>query len=414
MGADMRHVLLLFLILLSGLSSAQARDGAVRLEWPEPVGAEAEAVIMMRNATGEVVLSIREDLAAGVRAQRIVLPSLPRAAYTIQAGVVQDGTVVMQSPDTPLAGNIGLEISMGLSRNLAIGFADVWDCEAARPYQILYVGGGLELIRDHERMRFDPDPENDAAEEVERFITADGHYWAMTGNRAILGTPEGTQQTCSVALFAPLLPLNALATDLSWAFELNRDEALITLPGIDTQMLATRGLRVSAPRDGSITLQGDPFQLRLTQERCRLRDGDLIYPITAHLTSAEQDITSAGCAGDPRALLGGGAWQVTALLGQRLDRDTLRNLTIEVSGDAISGRGTCNRYVGVARIEAFALAFRELGTTRLACPADLRNIELRFLDALEAVTGFDISPAGVLTLRAGPQAILTAERRAAP
>ena len=410
----MRHALLFVLMLLSGLSSAQARDGAVRLDWPEPVGADAEAVIMMRNATGEIVLSIREDLDAEAVTQRMVLPPLPRAAYTIQAGLLQDGRVLMQSHVTPLAGNVGLEIGKQLSRSLAIGFSDIWDCGTERPYHIMQVDDGLELIRDHERLSFEPDPEPDADEDVARFFSADGHFWAQSGNRAILETPEGPQQACSAALFAPLLPLNAVATDLSWGFELNRDDALITLPGIDTQMLATRGLRVSAPRDGSITLQGDPVQLQLTQARCRLRDGDLIYPITAYLTGTEEETTTAGCAGDPRTLLGGGAWQVTALLGQRLERDTLRNLTIEVSGDAISGRGTCNRYVGVARIENSALVFRELGTTRLDCPADLRNIELRFLDALEAVTGFDISPTGILTLRAGPQAILTAERRSAP
>lgn len=404
----MRFAPLAALALCSIATLGHARDGSLQLDWAEPVTGLAEIVVTFRAESGQPNLTLREDLPVGAQNLRLPLPPLPRATQSVQAGLVRDGRVTDQSALRPLEGSVGFEIEMTLYPDLAIDFADYFDCDSGQSARITYQSGGLRLSFDGEREEFQLQ-----TEDGRRYLSAEGSALEFDDNRAIMSLQGTAEITCAPALFAPLLPLTAVAQDASWRIELARGTAVIEVPGLESEGVAD-GLGITAPRNGSVALRNDRLSLNLAETRCRTADAALSFPLRAQLVAQGLDITPDGCAGNPLDLLGGGAWRVLSLLGIPLDLASGGELTIELNNGRIAGRGTCNRYVGTARTETGRLEFRDFGTTRLACAANLRNIELRFLDALEAATGFDVSASGQLTLFAGPMPLLTAKRRAAP
>lgn len=402
----MRLAALAGIVLCAMLSPAQAKADIMSLTWPDPAPEGAEAVVSLRNPTGQVVLSLRDEVSAGAQTQDISLPPLPRAVEGIQAGLVHQGRVIVQSAVLPLARGNGAAISAALSAELAAGLADYWECESAPDLRVYSHDEGLVLRRNGQELALTA-----VAGQPEEFVSDSGIRFALSGNRAVYSAPDAAPEHCAAALFQPVLPLVAIGTNAAWRVEMRPDSAELDIPGLQEDAITATGLRLLAPRDGTLLLQGAAFGLRISDIPCRLSGTDLTYPYHARLLGSDPDLTPEGCAGDPLALLSGAPWAVQSIFGIVLDAVPGRALTLEVTRAQISGRGTCNRYLGSAAIEDGQLAFRELGTTRLSCPADLRALELRFLDALEAATGFDIGASGQLTLRAGVLPVLTARRQ---
>lgn len=402
----MRFAPLAALALSFTATVAQARDGAVVLKWTEQVSGLAEIVVTLRSETGEPSLTLRVDVDPGAQTLRVPLPPLTRATQSVQAGLVHDGAVIAQGAIQSVEGRIGLDFDMTLHPDLAVGFAEYWHCDDGRKFEVTHSDGALSVTANGMIIEFQP--------HEDKFTAANGSTLAFEGNRATLALQEATQVTCAPALFPPILPMTALARDESWRIDLDRGTAMIDVPGLPNDGLTTTGLAIAAQRGGVVRLRSEQVTLWLTQAQCRVAQASLTFPYRAELAAQEIDVTPEGCAGNPLTLLTGGEWRVESLLGLPIHLATSSELTIKVIGSQISGRGACNRYVGTATIDAAQLAFRDFGTTRLACATQLRNIELRFLDALEAATGFSLSPAGKLTLTAGTVPVLTATRRTAP
>lgn len=388
---------------------AQAQAASVTLGWDSPAEGGTEAVLTFRTGTGAINLSLRHALPAGTVAHEFVLPHLPRGTLTLQAGLVQDGRVVAQGAVQPLDGDTTRTAEQRLHPALALGFADVWHCADAPPLRVTNDGSALRLYRNGTSVQLEPLPEQDQV-----FTDGAGYSFTLDDNRAQLIWQDGPEELCDAALFAPILPMIARAQSGDWRIELARDQALIEVPGLEDESLSTTGLAISAPRDGTVTLQGSGLALRLNEDRCRLGSTDLLYPITAHLSIYSAPTAPEGCAGDPLTLMAGEPWRVTSLLGIPMALAQGTEMTLELNDSRLSGRATCNRYVAQARIEEDRLDFHDLGTTRLPCALDLGALEQRFLDALEAATGFDISANGMLTLRSGPMPVLTAKRKDTP
>ena len=402
----MRFAVLAGIAFCAMLSSAQAKADILSLNWPDPAPVGAEAVVILRSPTGQGVVSLRDDVAVGAQAQDIALPPLPRAVEGIQAGLVHDGRVIVQSAILPLARGNGTAISAALSAALAAGLADYWDCGNAPDLQVYFRDEGLVLRRNGQELVM-----HAVADEPDMFVSDSGNRIELNGNRAVFTAADTPPETCAATLFPPVLPLVAIGMNALWRVEMRHDSAQLDVPGLQEDAIPETGLSLQAPRDGTMLLQGAGFGMRISDNPCRLAGTDLIYPYQARLLESAPDLHPAGCAGDPLALLSGAPWDVQSIFGIALEAGPGRSLTLEVTRAQVSGRGTCNRYLGSAAIENGQLAFRDLGTTRLSCPADLRALELRFLDALEAATGFDIGASGQLTLRAGVLPVLTARRQ---
>lgn len=388
---------------------AQAQAASMTLGWERPADEGAEAVLTFRTGTGAANLSLRHALQSGAVGHEFVLPHLPRGTQTLQAGLVQDGRVIAQGPVQPLDGDTTRTTEQKLYPALALGFADIWQCADMTPLRVTHDGAALRLQRNGGAVLVEPLPDQDQI-----FSDGAGHSFTLAGNRAHLVWQDGPEELCEPALFAPVLPLVAQAQSGEWRIELGRERAMIEAQGLEAANLSTTGLAISAPRDGSVSVQGSGLALRLTENQCRLGSADLIYPVTAHLSIDATPANPEGCAGDPLTLVSGEPWRVTSLLGIPMALAQGAEMTLELNDNRLSGRATCNRYVAQARIEDDRLDFHDLGTTRLPCAMDLGALEQRFLDALEAATGFDIGASGMLTLRAGPIPMLTAKRKIAP
>ncbi len=403
----MRHayaVLIMCFLALPALS----REGAVTITWAEPAEPGSEVLLLIRNEEGENSVSLRSTVEPGGTALQMDLPPLPRTAQALQAGMITEGPVVLQSAIVQIADRTASDLSLALHQSLAIGFSDIWECSDGQHMRITQENGELVLRHAGVRLALSAQPDAEAG-----FADDAGSALHFDGNQAELTLPGQSAVTCHPTLFPPVLPLEAFAANREWRIELGLETALIDLPGLEDETLSSDGLSISAPRNGAIDISARSLSLRLTQGRCRLPDNNLIYPVSAELILHATETTLGGCAGSALDLLSGRSWYVSSLFGTVLapnDREA-RAMTLQIHGGQISGRGTCNRYVGRAEVEDGRLAFRELGTTRLACPANLRNLELRFLDALEVASGFDLSRDGMLILRSGPMPILTAIRR---
>lgn len=385
-------------------TGAYAREGLAELIWTEASSEGSGIVLMVRDADGAPIMAIRETLAPGATSAQIPVPPLTRQAATVQAGLVESGRVISQSPVKSISARES-DLRLELRRLLAVGFEDHWQCEdASELLRITWSETGVYLRNGGQIMLLVPeDTDRDS------FADPDGNRIIFDGNEAEVTIASRELGVCQPSLFPPIMPLDIAALDGTWSIGLGLETATLNLPGLEPDTVAASGLRISSPRNGEIRITGPSLSVMLRDELCLKRSATLPYPFSASLRLDAEASTQPGCAGNPLDLLAGAAWQVRSIYGQPLSPE-LPMQTLQISGSEISGRTACNRYVGTATVIDETLSFSELGATRLACPVNQHNLELRFLDALEIATGFDLWRNGGLSLRAGPIVVLTASR----
>ncbi|MCU0774395.1 MAG: META domain-containing protein [Ideonella sp.] len=94
-----------------------------------------------------------------------------------------------------------------------------------------------------------------------------------------------------------------------------------------------------------------------------------------------------GGANVPRASLTDTYWKLVALGGQPAqvaDGQREPHLVLHREAERLAGSGGCNRLMGRWRVDGEGLAFSQIATTRMACPAGMEQ-ENRFLAALGTV-----------------------------
>ena len=391
------------LVLTVLATAATPREGTAEIRWTSPAAERSELLVMVRNAEGAPILLMREPVEAGATRADLLLPPLTRQAASVQAGMVETGRVVAQSPVKPVSAR-EVDLRLEMRSLLAVGFDDHWLCEdSAALVRISSSDEGLHARHGHQVVQLTE------GDEPDHYTGPGESRIALYGNLAEIALGGQDLGICHPSLFTPIMPLRIAALDSSWLVEMGLETALLNLPGLAQDTVAASGLSIRSLRDGEIRITGPSLSISLRDEPCRARDGILPFPFTAELQTGADGLAVAGCAGNPLDLLAGGVWRVRSIYGRPLDAQTPM-LTLQISGAEISGRTPCNRYVGTAAIINSQLSFGELGATRLACPAEQRNIEQRFLDALEIATSFDLWRNGGLSLRAGSVAVLTATR----
>ena len=403
----MRVIVLACVAFVLG-QAAQARDVALVLDWPEAAPA-GELVAVARDNTGAVLDTVRFSIADDTREATLPLPSLSRQATTVQAGVLVNGTMRLQSQRTVVEGGQPPD-RLQLSAALTAGFTTQYLCDTGREMTLAPDGAGFLL------------------DGVQRFSPAglDGRYIAEDGTTANripgllqLESAEGDLlASCQPIPTPPLLPLQALGpqdrpTD-AWRVETGLAGSVLTLPGEEAApdtVPPTVATAISRQADDVLAFAIGDHTLRVRDLPCTLPRTDMPYPLTATLTGPDGPFTE-GCAGDPLRALEGPAWQVTHLFGREVPRtvDGGAAFSLQVYAGRVSGRTSCNRYLGRATVVDAALRVVDLGTTRLSCPINLSHLENRFLDALEAATGIVRLPGGGIALYAGSMAVLVAER----
>ena len=150
---------------------------------------------------------------------------------------------------------------------------------------------------------------------------------------------------------------------------------------------------------------------RLTVEDRLCKDLSTGMPHPHHATLMLEDRELKGCGGDPASLLTGAEWTLTDIGGETPVEGAEAVLGFGPQDRAYGSTG-CNRFMGGYTLTGEGLSMGQMGVTMMACPDPLMAQERAVLDALAAVTRFDIDESGVLLLIGGPEdaPLLTARR----
>lgn len=395
--------------------SAHSRDLTVSLDWDVASGPSAEIALVLLDGTGTILAAQHLPVAPDDEQLSLSFPVVPRQAVSVQAGLFERGVIHAQTAPVVLEPGLS-EISATLEPLLALGFHTRWLCADGTHIKLAPDGDGLRMTSPPPVKRFVPvaDVTPDADSPGTALVAPDGARLHEQDARMVLTLPGSSATICAPVPFPPVLPVTARAeSEQGWQIDLTLAGAMLDIPALphDPERKVELVARHSA--DGTLRFETEELALKLVDQQCRFRTATVPYPITALLTLSDEHRPSRGCAGDPLALLAGGSWLVTSIFNAPIDptQPDMPELTMEFAGKQIAGRAACNRYVGVAAITEERLVISDLGTTRLTCPVALQNLELRFLDALEQATGFDLITPDQLILRTGAVSVLTAQRR---
>jgi len=105
------------------------------------------------------------------------------------------------------------------------------------------------------------------------------------------------------------------------------------------------------------------------------------------------------------AELGGTSWTLVSVGGAPVVEGSGPHLTFGVDGN-VSGSTGCNSVSGSYAADGPALTFGPLATTRMACEQNLMAQEAAVLEALAAVSGWEIDADGRLHLTGGTEIVL--------
>lgn len=101
---------------------------------------------------------------------------------------------------------------------------------------------------------------------------------------------------------------------------------------------------------------------------------------------------------NPDRGLEGSSWTLTDLNGAPPAASGAPTLQFDVAGSA-GGTTGCNQYTGGFTVDAAALSFGQLASTKMACAPELMQQEQQYLDILGRATGYTLAGA-TLTITA--------------
>lgn len=91
--------------------------------------------------------------------------------------------------------------------------------------------------------------------------------------------------------------------------------------------------------------------------------------------------------------LEGTTWRLTTFVAGDVASSLIADteITAELKDGKVAGSAGCNRYFGGYTLNGPAIAFGELGSTKMACPAETMAQEQQYLTALRAATAFAVA-----------------------
>jgi len=189
-------------------------------------------------------------------------------------------------------------------------------------------------------------------------------------------------------------------TDTTMTLIANSGETRIVAPTPVPEVTPDYREYVASPPGGSLT--ATVFD--------RLCDDSMTgMPHPAAVVVAYDGGTLEGCGGDPATLLRGAEWTVEDLAGATAVEGSRITLNFRADG-RLSGRASCNEYTGEYSLTGEGLAVSKTARTKKLCEPSLMRQEEAFLELLENVRRFTLSPDGALVLHAGDGRAVTARR----
>lgn len=394
---------LLALLLLSAPAMARDISGELTYRARIALPPDAEMAIDLSGPTGSVALS-RQETAGRQVPLPFSLSVEDTGDLTLRAAIFSGGRAIWLSDPVPVPAGDG-PLSLGaidLAPHQAMGFATRLSC-GDRVVDVGFIDDLARLRAEGRSYDLSPRPAASGA------LYSDGaspetSFWSR-GNRALVRLDGTLLPECLPVIPPGLLPFTARGNEPFWSVRVSRDGLQLALPeGKGT----TEDHPYSEPEAAgdTLTFATDGFELRLADRLCRDTMTGMPYPYGATLLRGGDDWP--GCAGDPATLLHGD-WQAVALDGAALPEGI--DITLAFGQGRLSGKTACNRVMGGFTLTGEGLTLGPLATTQMACPPEVMEAERATLDALAAVTAFDIDGEGRLLLL-GPDgtARLTARR----
>ncbi len=98
---------------------------------------------------------------------------------------------------------------------------------------------------------------------------------------------------------------------------------------------------------------------------------------------ARQNLPAGG------AEIAGKNWRPLVIADSRLPEAHAMFVHFAVDG-SFNGNGGCNKFFGNLETTDDGISMGEIGSTRMACPPEIMDLETAFLQALQATTGFEL------------------------
>lgn len=190
-------------------------------------------------------------------------------------------------------------------------------------------------------------------------------------------------------------PFRASGNEPFWSLTL--EQGMLSLNRLNEGELAPQPY-VTEERGRVSSSGAQPVSLQVTEQLCRDSMSGMPFPQQASVRV--DGATLEGCGGEPARLLQGGEWVVEDI-DERGIIDRSR-VTLNFWRDGrVTGRASCNNFMGQYQLTGEGLSIGQTATTRMACAPSLMEQEQRVLRNLENLQGFDFDETGALLLRAG-------------
>jgi len=152
----------------------------------------------------------------------------------------------------------------------------------------------------------------------------------------------------------------------------------------------------------SIRVEGEEIELRVVQRGpddaacCPSQKATRIWALDGGLVETSTDVTGTQSTDD----LSGAEWMLTHFSRNEPAPES-SSITMVFDGGRISGSSGCNRYfAGVTEASPGEITIGEIGSTMMACPDEVMQLEARYLKAVGEVAGYSFL-AGKLVLAYG-------------
>lgn len=189
-------------------------------------------------------------------------------------------------------------------------------------------------------------------------------------------------------------PFRASGNEPFWSLTL--EQGMLSLNRLNEGQLPAQPYQFRASQ-GELKSQGDPvITVQLDNQLCRDDMSGMPYPQKVNVQL--ENTSLHGCGGDPGRLLQGAEWLVEDINDAGIiDRS---RVTLNFWSDGrITGRTSCNNFMGQYQLTGEGLSISKVATTRMACAPSLMEQEQRVLANLNGMQSFDFDQTGALLLR---------------
>ncbi|RMJ03222.1 META domain protein [Marinobacter litoralis] len=253
---------------------------------------------------------------------------------------------------------------------------------------------GIEYL--NRRVLLKPSPTDEGALYVAPGDTQT-RFWAK-GERATF-TLKGNALPECLEPGAIESSFKAMGTEPNWSAEIENNRMDLTLP-YDGEVLEGVWLRESvANRHGRVyegKVDEREIEVSVAHQLCENPMSGAQYPAQVRLTVDGN--TFEGCGGDRERLFQGAEWVVDDLAGDGIIDRSMMTIRFH-DENRISGRASCNRYMGSYSLTGENLTFGQMGSTMMACHDSLMNQERKFLTLMSEVVSGHIGRHGELLLK---------------